>query len=147
MSTNYKLPELRMQISGRQDWSVTVPFDTAMDAVLRPEFWAHNARKVNPGDEISIVPDGLAWYVRAYVVDRGDNWVKVVPLYKADLAGEEAETVDPDAQQFDIAWKGPQWQFAVFKAGVKGAEPVAKGFRTRGEANRWVLENGRSLAA
>ena len=147
MSTSYKLPEMRMQISGRQDWSVTVPHDVAMEAVLRPEFWSHNARKMNPGDEVSIVPDGLAWYVRVYVLDRGDNWAKVIPLYTADLAAGETEEASTDTPQFDIAWKGPQWQFAVFRAGAKGEDPVAKGFRTRAEANRWVLENGRSLAA
>lgn len=141
----FKIPENRVQTDQRQTFFSSVPIDCPHEAALDTAFWAHAARKLTPGDEITMVPDGLAWHARFFVIDRGDNWARVALVSFTDLSAVEMASAGATVDQFDIAWKGPAWQFTVSRAGTRD-EPLAKGFKTRAEANRWVLENGKAIA-
>lgn len=67
------LPEFRLQLTRasagdvNNHFAAKMPAGTPFEHALDPEFWAHTAYKLRPGDEISLLADDVSYYGRVYV--------------------------------------------------------------------------------
>ncbi len=126
----------------RNHWTVILPANVAMDDVLRPEFWAHNAQKLKAMDHIEIYrEDGTEWAeLLVTLVERVA--ARVVMLHHVPLQKESVDAIDPE---YIVSFAGPHHKWRVVRA--SDSEMVSKGHASREEANQWVAEYTKALAA
>jgi len=141
-----KLKESRMQLAefAFAQWCITPEAGTALDALLEPAFWAHNARKLRPGAVIWAEPEDGAWFALLRVRSANIGGAKVRVLFKT----EEPQVVqdeDPAANGFSVEWGGPAHKFRVKRVADK--QVMQSGFQDKADAFRWLSENVEKIAA
>lgn len=96
-----------------QRWVATVPADTLLDDVLKPDFWVHDAKKVYPGASILVMPEGGDWEAELRVRSAGPRHLAVGLLYHKVWA-EVAEERDADTL-FAVNWGGPAQKYRIIR--------------------------------
>ena len=113
-----KIPSLapdRMQVGDfvRQVVCVTVEVGTKPEWLLDPQFWAHVANKVRPYDRIEARCDDGEFFAEYLVLQRGPQWLKVVPLSMHKLGADMANEDEPTKHK--VMWLGPKLKFCVIR--------------------------------
>jgi hypothetical protein len=117
----------------------TVPYD----AVLEPIYWKHVANGLRPGDQIEVWPEDGSYWALLLVSSAGDNTAKVEALIHKQITGavDEASLIEG----YSISWRGPNGKYAVKRDADNNI--VQSNFRTKEEAQTWMIQNKRQLAA
>lgn len=140
----YKLAEAYMQPAEcvHQAWAVTAPVGTPRDATLLATFWVHVARKLQPLAKISVTAEDGSWYqeLLCLVADGADVRMKELGFWELEDTSDVSDTSDTML----VEWAGPYHKFRV----VRNSDGVVleKGFKTRVDASRWMVNNSRVAA-
>lgn len=85
---------------------VLAPIDTTIEDLLKPGFWAHVAGKIQPGNEIVVRREDMAWRVELQVTETGPGLVVAHLLHEwrnpahkdeAPVADDVATTLEAPA--------------------------------------------------
>lgn len=99
-----------------QVWVLTVPTDTELEDVLKPQYLGNVASRLRPYDKIQVRIDTGEWYAELLVIESGRAWIKAVALLKVDLVTQEIEVTDvADAEAYYIQHRGPHLKFCVIR--------------------------------
>lgn len=139
-----KLPESRFRLAEqvRNVWNIVPEEGTSFDALKDPAYWAHNARRMRPGDLIEVVPDEETYWALLRVVKVGAAGVAVSVLMH-ETAEAAAEIPSGLAQDYEVKWKGPHHRYTVLRKGTRDA--IQTGFGSEAEAAKWIVDNAKSL--
>ena len=104
----------------RTHYHATAEEGTPIDAILKPEYFAHVARLVRIGDEITVVSEDGSYRLHLEVADKANLWVRVHLLHKWEWVGENAEPqpdvgekpANPD-EPYKALWKGPAIRWCI----------------------------------
>lgn len=120
-------------------WTLTVPADTELEEVLKPEYLANVAGKLTPYDRINVNVDTCEWYAELLVVSCGRVWAKLVPLVVLDLSTKEDDQLEGEAfEKFIVQYRGPHLKFCVVRKEDK--EPIKNKCQSKAEANAWLQQ-------
>jgi hypothetical protein len=132
--------------ASRRDWQIELLADETLDDVLKPEFLAHKADVLMPGDRVAIVGSELSLFAEIIIVEADEalGAVRSVVLFgPVDLASRIA-----DAEQFSVEGI----QIDEVAAGSfrlrRGAKVISSGFKTRKLAQERLeeIKAGRSAS-
>lgn len=132
------MPErLGLAESKRHDWVVDVENDVTLDQVLEPAFWAHTAQQMVSGDHIEVRPEDFSWVAYLIVHYAERTYAKVV----VDRVVKIEQKLDmPEVSvKHKVEWKGPMHKFGVIR--ISDSQMLQSGFKTRGEAETWILNH------
>jgi hypothetical protein len=137
-----KLPEDRFKLAtyGHNEWSVDLPADTAYEDVFKPEFWAHNAKKVRPQDKIVVRREDGTLYAELFVRACGPLFVKADEIIKVEF-GKQAAT---DSDKLKVKWIGRNSYTVVRKT---DNQVLRDGFQTPEDAAAWMHNHNQQMAA
>lgn len=140
------LPEARMALAEqwRQDWVVNAAEGDKLADVLKPDYWAHVASKMQPLDHVEVRAETGEWIAQLLVTTVGRNWAHVKLLQEYRLVSEDAGRVEA-ASPYDIAYKGPQRKHCVIRKA--DAAVLAEGLGTKVEAMSWLDQYQRTTGA
>jgi len=129
-------PRLKLAEFVRSHFRVEPEAGTPIDAVLDPEFLAHVAGRLGPGDRLEILPECMTYYAEALVVDATplSARVQLVLGPVALAAGEQVLASDI----FDARWISPTVRFGVIRK--SDGAVMAKQFETKADAERWIAQ-------
>ena len=124
-------------------WNIrNAPAEMTIEELLRPDTWAHAARKLKVYDEIIIIPQGGPYRAHLIVMDKGDNYAKLrlisVALLNAADVEDTPSTLDADAP-VSVEWKGPALKYSVIRKGDN--ERLRTGFAIKAEAESWAAKH------
>jgi hypothetical protein len=127
-------------------WSVSVDAGLPFEEVLKPEFWANVVRPKNMkiGDELKVTPNDNSWRAHLLVRDCGAVWAKVGVLSKVEFEAQE-ESGDQSVSGFRVEWQGLANKHVVIRE--KDGAIIAKGFKTKPEAQIAMIEHARAVGA
>lgn len=127
------------------EWVADPESKTPFDAVLEPQFWAHVSAKLRPYDEVIVRAEDGSYYARLLVQDAGRLFAKVAVLEKYDLAAVEVGGADAIPSGYEIKHAGPHAKWRVVR--LSDRAPVKDKFETKGQAQQWLTEHLKGLAA
>lgn len=146
----YRLKESRIKRAEYDNtvWAVALEAGTPYEEVFKPEFWSNVtvARNMKIGDEIKLFPDEGHYFARLYIRDVGRMWAKVAELYKKDFDGAQT-TAGEDAviNDFIVKYQGRVNKHVVIR--VKDNQMLQSGFNSVADAQTWIVEHRKALAA
>lgn len=123
----------------RRNLSVTPETGITLSDVMKPEYWAHVAARLNRADRIEVVAEDFAWTADLIVADRGRTWAKMLVLRQSahgedDLsAGEKRRNTQRENYTVKPAMGGHG--YAVWDRSVNA---IAAKFPTEDECERWI---------
>ena len=123
-------------------WSASPEEGVTVEEMLKPEFWAHVAAKFRPGAKIEVRPVDGAYYSELIVKSCGPTWAQVVPLFTIAL---DVASSTSDDNKFEVAFKGPKNKWSVIRKADNQYMKVGLG--SRDDANRWITDYRKALAA
>lgn len=130
----------------RQVYVARPPAGTKIEDVLDENYWAHVAKKINPHDIIEVVPEDGSFYAKLLVTSRGTLWVRVHQIEYVDInGGKESKKPKKESDDFEVNWGGPNDKWRVIRKADK--LPVGKNFTSREDADKWLEEHIKEIAA
>jgi hypothetical protein len=138
-----KLPEARHQVAAyaHNRWAATLEFGVALEEALKPEFWAHVAKRFKPGDIVEVRADDGSFYADLYVRAVGAVFAKVEVLFAKELgAGLAADT-----DKLDVKWNVGKRCFSVVRKSDNSV--VREGFQIKEDAIAWMNDHNKQMAA
>lgn len=130
--SRYKLAEHR---NNRQ--SVIPEHGTPFENLLRPEFWAHVARKFTPGDIIEAHAEDGSYFAEMYVIDCGPNWART-GVHK--LSRFDEAVTEPGADNaFKVEWAGRFSKWRVVRS--SDLNVMKDGLPSKDAANLWLSDH------
>lgn len=124
-------------------WAITPDQSTPFETLLSPDYWAHMAYRFKIGDRLEIVAEDFSYVAELMVVDCSRLWAKTVKLSYVQLDTVEKSGAILDG--FDVKWTGRHTKWRVVRTSDKAA--LKDGFSTRGEAEAWLVEHAKAMAA
>lgn len=127
-------------------WTASVSHEISLADLQRPEFWVHVAStgRMKLGDEIRVIPAGLAFFLRLLVIDAGKFGAKV-HILQHEIIKENSKTAqDQPSGEYEIKLRGPR-KWCVLRASDK--EIVIEGLATRVDAESWLTSHTKAMAA
>jgi hypothetical protein len=82
-------------------WNARPAIGIAPEQLLVPEYWAHHAHRLTPGDEIVVRSEDSSWYGRLYVLDCARTWAKVKFLLGPVSLTTHDANLQPDHSSMD----------------------------------------------
>ena len=125
----------------RNVWCIVPEAGVEYNDVLKPEFWAHVAKDLRPGDRVEVMAEDGDYFAELYVRRVGKLAADVAELrrkvFKVKVASTEASS------GHTVQWKGPHHRWAV----VRESDGVAvqPGFQDKEAAFTWLAANMQSL--
>lgn len=125
----------RMQAAehGRNIWLATAESAEHPEDFLRPTFWAHVAKNLQPFDHIELRTDDGTYWAEFLVTSCEKTWAKVQLLREAKISVSVEAPIDPE---YKAEWKGPHRKWCVLR--IKDGSLVHEGLADRGAANQWL---------
>lgn len=135
------------------EWCAKPATGISPEALLVPEYWAHHAHRLTPGDEIVARAEDWSWYARYIVVDCARTWAKLKPLigpvslttHDANLQPAEGDhssqnEVEAFKSGFKLVHRGPR-KWSV----VRIADDVVmhENEQEKSEAAKWLDKHAR----
>lgn len=114
----------------------------AYENVLRREFWANIAAKFKPGDKIEVRTDDNAFFAQLFVWNAGRNWADVSEIVKIERPSIAA-AIAAGSVDYVVEWRGGVKKHCVLRK--DGRAEVRSGFETPEDAERWLVDNRRTL--
>lgn len=129
-------PRLKLAEFARAPYRVEPEAGVTLDDVLEPEFLAHVADRLRPGDKLEIMPECMSWYAEALVVDatRLSARIQVILGPVAIDAAEQVLASDV----FEARWISPSVRFGVVRKS-DGAYMV-RHLPTKADADQWIAQ-------
>ena len=125
-------------------YHITVPAGTPLEAMLNPRSYAHIAYRLVPNDEITVIPDDSSWYGKFIVLYADRHQAKVHQLEYHQIAALDDEDLGDEAFEIKhIPNRDVRW--CVIRK-VDGAR-IKQGFDSREAAHGWIAKNRRVIAA
>lgn len=128
----------------RNEWRATIKEGVKPTQLLEPSFWAHIASRLTVADKIEAVSEDMAWLCDYVVVDKGDNWARVVmkgePL---KMRISEAEVDLPPG--YTAEWKGPLLRWCVTRQ--SDSKRIAEKLADKSTAHMWVRNHLHTIKA
>ena len=121
--------------------AVRLPPETPYEEMFKPEFWAHNAKRIKKDDIIEVRSDDGSFYAELYVRAVGPINVKVQEIFRKNL-GEDVAT---QADRLEVKWAGPRRLWSVIRQSDK--QPMKDGFHIKEDAVAWMEEHNKQMAA
>jgi hypothetical protein len=123
-------------------WSAVIPNGLLPAQLLEPGFWAPEAPKLKPFDEIRARAEDGTWLARFVVVEVGRTWANLQQLELHNLGTKDVSLTKVAAQKLTEARK----EFRVYHRGPKGWSVVRKsdkqvmheGAATQAAAETWL---------
>lgn len=121
-----------------QMWTATAETGTTLEDVLKPDYFANIANKLQQYDRICVRVDTGEWYAELLVVACGKNWAKTVSV----LDVEFSESVNDDEgrnevfEAFSVAFRGPHCKWSVIRK--SDSEVIKEHCATKSEAQGWL---------
>lgn len=129
----------------RQVFYATPAAGTTIDDVMQPDYWAHVARRMNPRDIVEVVPEDGSFYARLFVLNSDKLWAKMAKLEHVSFGeGKKPETAKSDL--FEAKYAGPSAKWRVHNKS-DGSLVANDSFQTRDEAEKWILQHAKQMAA
>ena len=129
------MPRFGLAEESRNIWYATVEHGTLPVHVLEESFWSHVARLLQPGDEIIVMSDNMAWRKDVQVIACGSIWAQVVELQHYDLT--PAKQHDKIPSKYKVEFAGAHHKWRVLREG----EPLKDGFASEKLAAQWAAQH------
>ena len=127
--------------SARNVWHHVLDQNTKYDDLLTPEYWAHVAKTLRPGDKIEVIAEDSSFWAELFVLATANQAAAVVEIRKVALQSVEL----PDAQAgVKVEWKGPNLKWCVYR--TKDNERIQSGIDTRMAAQTAAGEYMRTVS-
>ena len=137
--------DFKLASSARNVWHVYVGVATKLEDVLKPEFWAHVAMRLKPGDYIEVVREDGVFVATVRVLQADNLWAKVEPVTLPIQRQEEKVDLPPSAtEDYSIEWRGRGKHSVVRKS---DNVVVQSGMDSRLDAEIWLKQHLKALAA
>lgn len=117
----------------RNLWTVTPEPGTAFETVLKPEYWAHVAKKLRRGDRIEVLSEDNSYFAELIVLSAAPLWAKVAVLRNVELA--TAPKAEASQDDFEIKHRG-KMKWSVLRKSDKAI--LKEGLDTREQAEAWL---------
>lgn len=132
---HYGLAEFR-----HTDHSITLPDGFAYDALFERDTWAHIAPRLKPHDIIHVRDERGTLYARLYVRACDRLWAVVKEIERVSLVDEEPAM----AGGLRVAYRGKaKWCVIRDSDNMR----LQSGFDTQEQANAWLADHQRAIAA
>lgn len=132
-------------VSTRYD--ARIPQGVTLEDILKPAFWAHQASKLRPFDEIRARAEDGTWVAQLIVLDCSRTWARVAHLAvhhltTADVAQTQAseQAVKAHMGEHKVTYRG-QHKWSVVR-NADGAVLV-QGIEQKDEAQAWLEKHAR----
>jgi len=144
-----EVKEDRIQLNGNrikelghwQNWhTVNAQIGTTRENILKEEYWAHVAQKINRGDMLFVRADDGEWVAEYYVTDCSRTWVKVFELNWWPLVTLKISESVKDGLEYH--WFGNQHQCGVIR--TSDGTAMVKGLRSKEAALEWIVNHNKA---
>lgn len=125
----------------RQVWRIIVPRGTTVEDMLKPTYWGHVAAQLRTGDKIEAVVEDNSGYFEFYVRFARRLEAAVSLISQSDLPA--AEITEDLVKEYRVEFRGQRAKWSV----IKGKEVVKQGIESEGEAQAWLDNHLKALAA
>jgi TusA-related sulfurtransferase len=124
----------------RRIYCVSVPPSTTAEDLVNPNFWAHVAMKLRPGDWIEVLSDDKKFCAKLIVrsARRLDATVSLVRW--KDL---EIPDVSHLAAEYEIVFRGAKNRWSI----LKGSDVLMSCFDTKNMAEAYLSDHLKAIAA
>ena len=99
----------------RNIFDVVPEHGTPFEEILKDGYWAHVSAKMKPGDHIEVRAEDGSYYAELMVLDAGRLYAKVCQLLFVKLDAVDVKEGGLMAEGYEVAWKGPQLKWCVFR--------------------------------
>ena len=121
----------------RTIWQVMPESTVEVESLLKPEYWAHVAKRFKAGDRIEAVPEDRHYFAEFFVLGAAANWAKVILLRKVVLIKDNESTVE---EGFKVAFAGKhKWRV------TQGSEILSKDHDDKVSAENWLEEHRKEM--
>lgn len=117
-------------------WSVVPGDGVPFDALLAPEYWAHVARKLQPGDTIEVHAVDGTYFAELYVRSASRLEARVAVLHKTVFDTQASEASSDDG--LIVRFRNHVAKWAVIR--TTDNEIMKSGFTTREVAEEWLRD-------
>ena len=130
----------------RNTWHAVVPAGVPYSSVFDPIFWSHCASRgpMQPGDWVEVRDDENTYVSLLVVRDVGPAWAKVIQFGEVCSLDAGDEKL-PESAEYDVRFKGPHLKWCVIR--LKDNVTMTEGIKLKVDAQRWLVDNMRSIAA
>ena len=123
----------------RNIFAMTPAPNTEVEHLMKPEYWSHVARQLNPTDRVEVIAEDNSWFAEVLVMSTGPNWARVKLLRYTPLAEKSAKADAPVTNpQFDVNYGGVSAKHRVVRLSDKSV--IKDGFATKAEAVKYMQE-------
>lgn len=134
-------PRMKEESFVRTIYVATPEHGVVLEDLERPEFWAHVAEQLKPGDLIHVYPEDGSFWAELLVQSTSRVAAKVFVLRKHELSAADLPEEDAD---FEIKWAGPTAKFRVIR---KSDGEVMKEGMGKDEAQAYLQSHIKAMAA
>lgn len=124
-----KTPQINLAEQVRHVWRLVLSESQKVEDLLKPDFWAHIAQRIEAHSIIEVVSEDGNEYARLFVRDAGKLFVKV-SILEHKVFHESKEQDDKDSLK--VKWRGPNAKFCL----VQGDTVIEKGFALKEDAEK-----------
>jgi len=125
----------------RRELYADIPAGTAVEDILKPDYWVHYAAEIRPLDIIECFCEDGSWEASLRVFFVSTTEVKA-QLRSKTLYNAKEEVSDSDTHE--VVWKGPSNKFAVVHKGTKAV--VKDGLYPKDKAFEFLREHLQAVA-
>ena len=116
----------------RNEWHVTPEAGVTVEDMLKPEYWSHVTKKLQPGTLIQATAHDGSWHARFFVRSVKDLVVSIALLQKHEFGSDEAL----DEDQYEFKWAGPTAKFRIIRHVDKAV--MVEGMESKDECAAWL---------
>ena len=121
-----------------------VPHGHSIEDVLRPEYWANEAKKFLNFDIIVLRAEDMSFWAKALVVGKSEKSIKLRMIDFQDLKEQVVEFTTEALSDYEITFRGLKGHSVVRKSD-KGV--IADGFDTKEAAEKALKEHLKAVGA
>lgn len=115
----------------------------APEAVIDPEYWAHVASTLRPGNRVEIFAEDGSWWGMLIVRAAGATDAVVQWLDLVSLGKEQNDAVVNAA--YEVKWRGPKALWGVVRRSDSAV--LQDKFPVRERAEEWLADHMKAMAA
>lgn len=137
--------KFNLQASGQcfDTWFYRADFDTTLELLLTPEYWAHVAEKIKAMDRVEVITAGGMIFAELIVLKADENIARMRPLRVENLY--DLKPTDMETDTHKVVYKGEISQWAVVRKNDQAS--LRDAFGTPDEAVKFMRDHLRAVAA
>lgn len=121
----------------RTIWQVMPESKVKIEDLLKPDYWAHVAKRLKAGDRIEAVPEDRHYFAEFFVLGASANWAKLVLLREVTIIKDNESTVE---EGFKVAFAGKhKWRV------TQGTEILSKDHDDKASAEQWLKDHKKEM--